>query len=234
MPVQIAKPAAEKSRRALYAIRVCQWPQSKVNSRHSFLARKAAEMRSYAQGRSRMRTLGLLASLALLAVAGGAAKASELVVVELHGLRLAPGQAVDGSKPLSLLDGQTVTLITRDRTDRQARRPLRSGAGQRREGLAQAPTFRPPWPRSSQSAASAPARSGWCAARTELKQRVGGQTLDVRPVDASRIGRGRRTGRARHRRTPGVPAARRGQRPGRRRSRAEPGRGRAARPAASR
>ena len=59
-----------------------------------------------------MRTLGLLASLVLLATASGAATASELVVVESHGLRLTPGQAVDGSKPLSLLDGQTVTLIT--------------------------------------------------------------------------------------------------------------------------
>ena len=51
-----------------------------------------------------------LASLALLAA--GTANAVELVVVEAHGVRLNPGQTVDGSKPLELLDGQQVTLLS--------------------------------------------------------------------------------------------------------------------------
>lgn len=51
-------------------------------------------------------------SLVLLTLAGSAAGAAELIVVELHGIRLTPGQPVDGSKPLSLLDGQQVTLLS--------------------------------------------------------------------------------------------------------------------------
>ncbi len=51
-----------------------------------------------------------LSALALV-VAGGAAHATELIVVESHGLRLTPGEPVDGSKPLTLLDGQQVTLL---------------------------------------------------------------------------------------------------------------------------
>ncbi|HXQ51662.1 MAG TPA: hypothetical protein VN802_11255 [Stellaceae bacterium] len=51
-------------------------------------------------------------ALALFALAGHDAAASDLVVVEAHGVRLAPGQAVDGSKPLSLADGQQVTLLS--------------------------------------------------------------------------------------------------------------------------
>jgi hypothetical protein len=46
-----------------------------------------------------------------LICAGGGAGASELIVVESHGLRLPAGQTVDGSKPLELLDGQQVTLL---------------------------------------------------------------------------------------------------------------------------
>ena len=51
-------------------------------------------------------------SLALLAAAGVAAEAAELIVVESHGIRLTPGQPLDGSKPLALLDGQQVTLLS--------------------------------------------------------------------------------------------------------------------------
>jgi hypothetical protein len=50
-------------------------------------------------------------SCALLALGVGQAAAAELVVVEAHGVRLTPGQAVDGSAPLALLDGQQVTLL---------------------------------------------------------------------------------------------------------------------------
>jgi len=48
----------------------------------------------------------------LIAFGAGGAAASQLIVVEAHGLRLAPGQAVDGSQPLSLEDGQQVTLLS--------------------------------------------------------------------------------------------------------------------------
>jgi hypothetical protein len=50
-------------------------------------------------------------SCALLALGAGQAAASELVVVEAHGIRMTPGQAVDGAKPLTLQDGQQVTLL---------------------------------------------------------------------------------------------------------------------------
>ena len=50
-------------------------------------------------------------SLALLAGFAGAAAASELVVVSTHGLRLTPGQTVDGSKSITLEDGQQVTFL---------------------------------------------------------------------------------------------------------------------------
>jgi len=48
----------------------------------------------------------------VLPMAAGAAAASELIVVESHGIRLTPGQPVDGTKPLSLLEGQQVTLLS--------------------------------------------------------------------------------------------------------------------------
>ena len=51
-------------------------------------------------------------SLALLAVGAGKSAATDLVVVEAHGIRLTPGQAVDGTVPLSLKDGQHVTLLS--------------------------------------------------------------------------------------------------------------------------
>ena len=59
-----------------------------------------------------MRAVGLVSGLAVLALSSGAATAGELVVVESVGIHLDPGTSVDGSKPLSLLDGQTVTLLT--------------------------------------------------------------------------------------------------------------------------
>lgn len=51
------------------------------------------------------------AVLALVALGGGSALASNLVVVEAHGIRLAQGAPVDGSKPLALQEGQSVTLL---------------------------------------------------------------------------------------------------------------------------
>jgi hypothetical protein len=51
-------------------------------------------------------------SLVLFALAGGAASADQLVVVEAHGVRLAPGTSIDGTKPLALRDGQQVTLLS--------------------------------------------------------------------------------------------------------------------------
>jgi hypothetical protein len=59
-----------------------------------------------------MRALGKVSALAMLALASVAARAGELVVIESHGIRLDPGKTIDGSKPLSLLDGQTVTMLT--------------------------------------------------------------------------------------------------------------------------
>jgi hypothetical protein len=50
-------------------------------------------------------------SLALVAGCAGAAAASDLVVVSTHGLRLTPGQTVDGSQPIKLEDGQQVTYL---------------------------------------------------------------------------------------------------------------------------
>ncbi len=52
-----------------------------------------------------------LLSLALVAGCAGAAAASELVVVSTHGLRLTPGQTVDGSQSIKLDDGQQVTYL---------------------------------------------------------------------------------------------------------------------------
>jgi hypothetical protein len=50
--------------------------------------------------------------ISLVLAAAGSAGAAELVVVESHGIRLTPGQPVDGAKPLTLLDGQQVTLLS--------------------------------------------------------------------------------------------------------------------------
>jgi hypothetical protein len=51
-------------------------------------------------------------ALVLFAFAASDAAASDLIVVDSHGLRLTPGEAVDGSKPLTLTDGQQVTLLS--------------------------------------------------------------------------------------------------------------------------
>lgn len=51
-------------------------------------------------------------ALVLVAVCGAEARASDLIVVEAHGIHLTQGQSVDGSKPLTLLDGQQVTLLS--------------------------------------------------------------------------------------------------------------------------
>ncbi len=49
---------------------------------------------------------------AALAIGVGAAVAADLIVVQSRGIRLAPGQSIDGTKPLTLLDGQQVTLLS--------------------------------------------------------------------------------------------------------------------------
>jgi len=59
-----------------------------------------------------VRAIASLTVLIVLALSGGRAAALELVVAEAHGIRLAPGQTVDGAKPLSLADGQSVTLLS--------------------------------------------------------------------------------------------------------------------------
>ena len=51
-------------------------------------------------------------SLALLAGTGAAGWAADLVVLESRGANLRPGQIVDSTKPLSLKQGQHVTLIS--------------------------------------------------------------------------------------------------------------------------
>jgi hypothetical protein len=53
---------------------------------------------------------GLLVAQA--AICSGQALAAELVVVEARGIKLAPGTSVDGAKPLSLQEGQQVTLLS--------------------------------------------------------------------------------------------------------------------------
>lgn len=58
------------------------------------------------------RSAAHIASVALAAaVAAGPAVAADLVVVESRGIALQTGQAVNGSQPLILKDGQEVTLI---------------------------------------------------------------------------------------------------------------------------
>ena len=59
-----------------------------------------------------MRAVGFGSALVALALSSGAAAAGELVVIDSQGIRLDPGTTVDGAKPLSLRDGQTVTLLT--------------------------------------------------------------------------------------------------------------------------
>jgi hypothetical protein len=54
----------------------------------------------------------MVSALGLLALGGGAAAAGQLVVIEAHGIRMAAGATIDGSKPLSLQDGQDLTLLT--------------------------------------------------------------------------------------------------------------------------
>lgn len=56
--------------------------------------------------------LGLCRMVVLpLAALPGAARAADLVVLESRGIDLKPGQVIDGAKPLTLTDGQQVTLI---------------------------------------------------------------------------------------------------------------------------
>ena len=52
------------------------------------------------------------ASLAAALLAGGAAQAANLIVVEARGIGLKPGTTVDSTKPLVLKQGQHVTLIS--------------------------------------------------------------------------------------------------------------------------
>jgi hypothetical protein len=52
-----------------------------------------------------------LLALAVLGALTGAAAASDLVVVSVHGVKLEPGATVDGAQALKLLDGQQVTFL---------------------------------------------------------------------------------------------------------------------------
>lgn len=58
-----------------------------------------------------MRTIAALFVLALALLAARPAAAADLVVVSSRGINLPAGSAVDGSKPLTLTDGQQVELI---------------------------------------------------------------------------------------------------------------------------
>jgi hypothetical protein len=63
----------------------------------------------------RAKTLAIAFAVAGVLALGGtlrAAEASQLVVVEAHGVTLAPGSTIDGTKPLKLDLGQQITLIT--------------------------------------------------------------------------------------------------------------------------
>jgi hypothetical protein len=67
-------------------------------------------------------------SLALVAGYASAAAATELVVVSAHGLRLTPGQSIDGSQSIKLEDSQVkggatdaASAVTALLTERQAR-----------------------------------------------------------------------------------------------------------------
>jgi len=53
-----------------------------------------------------------LISLALLGSSCAAASAADLVVLEARGVNLRPGQTIDSAKPLTLKQGQHVTLIS--------------------------------------------------------------------------------------------------------------------------
>jgi hypothetical protein len=57
------------------------------------------------------QTLGFCA-LAALILAGSAAHAESLIVVEARGIGIKPGSSIDSAKPLVLKQGQHVTLIT--------------------------------------------------------------------------------------------------------------------------
>ena len=56
-------------------------------------------------------TLGILG---LLIIAGPAAAKIDMVVMEARGIKLVPGQVIDGSTTLTLADGQQVTLMGED------------------------------------------------------------------------------------------------------------------------
>jgi hypothetical protein len=51
-------------------------------------------------------------AVAVLTLGAAASWAVDLIVVDARGVRLTPGQSVDGSKPMTLLDGQQVTLLS--------------------------------------------------------------------------------------------------------------------------
>jgi hypothetical protein len=59
-----------------------------------------------------MRRTFLLALTATLALFAGAASAANLIVVEARGIALKPGTVLDAAKPLTLTQGQHVTLIS--------------------------------------------------------------------------------------------------------------------------
>jgi hypothetical protein len=70
----------------------------------------------------RLRHLALI--FALVAIAPRIAAAADLIVVEVRGINLTPGQVVDGSKPLHLDDGQQLVLISANGTTIKLRGPF--------------------------------------------------------------------------------------------------------------
>jgi hypothetical protein len=63
-----------------------------------------------------MRSTGIFALSLVLSLAATAAAAAELVVVEARNIDLRQGSSIDDSKPLTLKEGQQVTLIADDGT----------------------------------------------------------------------------------------------------------------------
>jgi hypothetical protein len=57
---------------------------------------------------------GAMTAAAALLLAATGARADDMVVVAARGIALAPGQKIDASKPLKLVEGQHVTLIAVD------------------------------------------------------------------------------------------------------------------------
>jgi hypothetical protein len=66
----------------------------------------------------------LIAMVILLLIAGPAAAMVEMVVIEARGIKLTPGDVIDGDQKLTLTDGQQVSLMAADGTTTKLRGPF--------------------------------------------------------------------------------------------------------------